>query len=470
MKLYLAATSFVSVSWTTTAFTPSSSSSSSSSTSRAATTRALVRNNVVASPDLDTNTKSASSKQQRPIYDPLGLYPDSSTEYKEGRIQQLESTSWLEQKLTNKPVVDSMGLYPKDSPEYIESLQLEREYSGIGVGNNNVNRPINDPMRLYTDSTQERLEGRVPAMEPREQTTSTSNKNVMDPLGLYPRNSAEYETSMAYEKEMRSMSKQSQRELYDPLGLYTASSQERQEGAIRAVEPPFEAIKPVLDPMNLYQPGQRDEISGGGGANAAATRSEALPFLQRPTVLDGSLAGDVGFDPLGFSKTPTDLAFYRQAELKHARIAMLAAAGWPLSELWDKPMAAVLHLKPLLVDGDRVPSLLNGGLSHVNPFYWMGVLALAGLAEGIQMMTTNPPLSSNNVGGWGVTFNESTGGPAFDPLNLFPKDAAGQRRMELAEIKNGRLAMLAITAFAVMEAVTKTAVVESTPFFFHPPF
>jgi Chlorophyll A-B binding protein len=398
------------------------------------------------------------------------LYPESSPEFKEGRIQQLEPSSWLlEQQRKDKPVVDSMGLYPKDSPEYIASLQLEREYNGVGVKeSNDSHRPIYDPLRLYTDSTQERIEGRIQAMEPREQTMYNI-KNVVDPLGLYPRNSAEYETSMKYEKEM-SMDKKNQRELYDPLGLYTASSMERQAGAVKAVEPPFEAIKPVLDPMNLYKPEQRDEIRGGVATHTdVRIMSEALPFLQRPAVLDGSLAGDVGFDPFGFSKTPTDLAFYRQAELKHARIAMLAAAGWPLSELWDKQLAAFLHMKPLLVDGDRVPSLLNGGLSHVNPFYWMGVLALTGLAEGIQMMTTRP-LSSNNVAGWAVTFDESNGGPAFDPLRLFPQDAYGQRRMELAEIKNGRLAMLAITAFAVMEAVSKTAVVESTPFFFHPPF
>ena len=31
--------------------------------------------------------------------------------------------------------------------------------------------------------------------------------------------------------------------------------------------------------------------------------SESLPFMERPAVLNGSLAGDVGLDPLGFAKT-----------------------------------------------------------------------------------------------------------------------------------------------------------------------
>jgi hypothetical protein len=29
--------------------------------------------------------------------------------------------------------------------------------------------------------------------------------------------------------------------------------------------------------------------------------SEAVPFLEKPPMLDGKMAGDVGFDPLGFS-------------------------------------------------------------------------------------------------------------------------------------------------------------------------
>ena len=125
--------------------------------------------------------------------------------------------------------------------------------------------------------------------------------------------------------------------------------------------------------------------------------------------------------------------------------------GWPLSELLDKQFASLLHLKPLLVEGDRVPSLLNGGLGQVNPFYWMGIFAVAGLFEGINL-------------------KEENNKEIFDPLGLFPDDLQGQRRLEDAEIKHGRLAMLAITAFAAIEAITQRAVVDATPFFFHPPF
>jgi len=76
---------------------------------------------------------------------------------------------------------------------------------------------------------------------------------------------------------------------------------------------------------------------------ANAGPSTALPFATAPATLDGSMLGDVGFDPLGFSTTPvgpwflgnegrqgriSDLNWYREAELIHGRIAQLAVLGF----------------------------------------------------------------------------------------------------------------------------------------------
>ena len=60
----------------------------------------------------------------------------------------------------------------------------------------------------------------------------------------------------------------------------------------------------------------------------------------------------------------------REAEIKHSRLAMLAAAGWPLSELLDRKIASALNLDPVLDASDRVPSLLNGGLDKISPLWW----------------------------------------------------------------------------------------------------
>ena len=185
--------------------------------------------------------------------------------------------------------------------------------------------------------------------------------------------------------------------------------------------------------------------------------SQSLPFMKRPEALTGALAGDVGFDPLGFAKTEEDLMNYREAEIKHGRLAMLAAAGWPISEVFDKKIAAALSLNPLLDANDRVPSLLNGGLGKVSPVYWVLCLAAAGAVDfyGINKSKSNDP-------------SYFPGNLGFDPLGAYPKDDSGKEWMQLAEIKNGRLAMIAIFGFAIQEAISTTGVVDETPFFFFP--
>lgn len=183
--------------------------------------------------------------------------------------------------------------------------------------------------------------------------------------------------------------------------------------------------------------------------------SQSMPFMERSAILNGELAGDVGFDPLGFAKSKADLWNYREAEIKHARLAMLAAAGWPVSEIFDKKIADVFGLDPLLDSSDRVPSLLNGGLGKVSPFYWIGCI---GIAAAIDL--------------YGVTRRSREGyipgDYGFDPLGLYPKSEEDKKNMQLAEIKNGRLAMIAVFAFAIQEFVSNQGVVNETPFFFFP--
>jgi Chlorophyll A-B binding protein len=135
---------------------------------------------------------------------------------------------------------------------------------------------------------------------------------------------------------------------------------------------------------------------------------------------------------------------------------MLAAAGWPISELFDGKIASWLHMSPLLQSADRAPSVLNGGLGKVSPVYWVVCLAAAGAIDlyGIFAASKKPGYQPGNLG--------------FDPLGVFPKEKSGQDWFELAEIKNGRLAMIAITAFAFQEFVTQSGVVDATPLFFKP--
>ena len=62
----------------------------------------------------------------------------------------------------------------------------------------------------------------------------------------------------------------------------------------------------------------------------------AIPKSERPAALDGTLVGDVGFDPLGFSSL-IDLRWLREAELKHGRVCMLAATGLIVQDVYQFP-------------------------------------------------------------------------------------------------------------------------------------
>lgn len=65
---------------------------------------------------------------------------------------------------------------------------------------------------------------------------------------------------------------------------------------------------------------------------ALFAKSKALPFLEQPKKLDGSIVGDFGFDPLGFTETLNDMNYVRAAEIKHGRVAMLATVGFVLTQ------------------------------------------------------------------------------------------------------------------------------------------
>jgi len=217
--------------------------------------------------------------------------------------------------------------------------------------------------------------------------------------------------------------------------------------------------KPRCLPLRMSDPEERVtmEVKNLGTEKKMPPRmSKAIPFVNCPSHLDGSMAGDVGFDPLGFGKSPMDLTSYREAEIKHARLAMLAAAGWPISELFDKKIASLFNLPPVLDATNRVPSVLNGGMEKISLKYWGACLALAAVIDVYQTFF----LSSRK--------EYSPGDLGFDPFGLYPKGEEGRKRMQTAEIKNGRLAMIAITAFAAQEFVTHVAVIDETPFFFKP--
>mmetsp|Transcript_11958 Transcript_11958/g.17426 ORF Transcript_11958/g.17426 Transcript_11958/m.17426 type:complete len:231 (+) Transcript_11958:102-794(+) len=188
--------------------------------------------------------------------------------------------------------------------------------------------------------------------------------------------------------------------------------------------------------------------------------SQALPFAPRPKLLDGSFPGDVGFDPFGFAGADkASLTYMREAEIKHARLAMLAVVGWPLAELWDSKIAAMFGLESALTSTGASPSFLNGGLEKIEPEYWLIVGAIAAWFE-LDSKETQEKKGKDYV----------PGDCGFDPLGLFPEDKEGKFQMQVKEIKHGRIAMMALLGFVVQEALYRTPVTAETPIFFQPIF
>ena len=173
-----------------------------------------------------------------------------------------------------------------------------------------------------------------------------------------------------------------------------------------------------------------------------------------------SLAGNVKFDPLDLASK--DLHFrplgqtkrdphrvlndYREAELKHARLAVLASVAYPSQESLHPFAAAASALPNALTKDGLSPSLANGDLTGATVAIF---LALGSMLE-----------LSRVVDG-GATANDEIPGDFGWRAGLDPAIAAHDHRlMDLqdGEIWNGRLAMIAILGYVVQEAITKQPV------------
>lgn len=179
-----------------------------------------------------------------------------------------------------------------------------------------------------------------------------------------------------------------------------------------------------------------------------------LPGSTPPPYLDGSLPGDVGFDPLGLGEDPEALKWYVQAELVHARFAMLASVGMLVPEIITKLGLANI---PVWFKAGASPTFASfGTLLTVQLF-------LMGFAETKRWMDFQAPgsqgsaTSAGSLGGFesGLGGSDEVGYPGgyFDPLG-YAKNPAMFKEMQVKEIANGRLAMVAMLGFYFQAGVT----------------
>merc|ERR1712100_671662 len=180
---------------------------------------------------------------------------------------------------------------------------------------------------------------------------------------------------------------------------------------------------------------------------ASETAAPDAPFngVEFAKSLPG-VTGPLGFfDPLGFCSaddiTEGKIKFYREVELKHGRVGMLAALGFLVGE----------NFHPLFGGDIDVPAYLAFQETPLQAF-WPAVVAAIAIPEIFSVFTFQNPLEGGRT--WEMKKDHVPGDLGFDPLGLKPKDPKMFKEMQTKELNNGRLAMIAAAGMIAQEYVT----------------
>jgi light-harvesting complex I chlorophyll a/b binding protein 3 len=207
--------------------------------------------------------------------------------------------------------------------------------------------------------------------------------------------------------------------------------------------------------------------AGSGLPSPTKQADRALVFASRQSLsyLDGSLAGDYGFDPLGLMDPEgaggfIDPNWLVYAEIINGRFAMLGAAGAIAPE--------ILGRAGLIPQETALPWFQTGVIPPMGTYgYWADPytlfvleIALMGFAEHRRAQDYYKPGSMGKqyflgfekfLGGSGDP--AYPGGPVFNFLG-FGKNEKELKDLKIKEVKNGRLAMLAILGYFIQAIFT----------------
>ena len=170
--------------------------------------------------------------------------------------------------------------------------------------------------------------------------------------------------------------------------------------------------------------------------------------------IPGALPPAGVFDPLGFAAKAdaNTLKRYREAELTHGRVAMLAVLGFLVGEKVEG--------SSFLFDA----SIKGPAISHLAqvpaPFWTILAISIAKLeldrAQNGWVSPRDVPVDQPGL----LRADYIPGDLGFDPLGLKPKDAQEFETLQTKELQNGRLAMLAAAGFMAQELVDGKGILE----------
>mmetsp|Transcript_6666 Transcript_6666/g.12403 ORF Transcript_6666/g.12403 Transcript_6666/m.12403 type:complete len:705 (-) Transcript_6666:86-2200(-) len=205
-----------------------------------------------------------------------------------------------------------------------------------------------------------------------------------------------------------------------------AEGKEATAGCLASSVPKM-STKSSIGSSRVAMKGQFNEAPAGG-----YKMSKSVPFLPASPALEGYAGEEDGFDPMGFSLA-VDIRWLREAELKHARVCMLATVGWIATDLGMRVPGEVFKVSTIdahdvLVKFGAMPQML----------VWFGYAELFGFLAIVKMMEGQ---TDRKPGDFGLR--------AF-----YPKDEKGQYDMQMRELRNGRLAMLAFSGIVTAAVLT----------------
>ena len=172
--------------------------------------------------------------------------------------------------------------------------------------------------------------------------------------------------------------------------------------------------------------------------------------------LPGALAPVGEFDPFGFvdGKSVEEIKRFREAEVTHGRVAMMASVGYLVGESFH----------PLF--GGQISGPANTHLAQVQevaPAFFFALSIAIGISEtgrALKGWVAPPEAVMNNYKkevdfAFGGLLRDDyyPGDIGFDPLGLKPTNAEEFAQMQTKELQNGRLAMLAAAGMCVQEQI-----------------
>jgi len=159
--------------------------------------------------------------------------------------------------------------------------------------------------------------------------------------------------------------------------------------------------------------------------------------------LPGSTAPGGNFDPLGLSKGKDEntIKRYREAELTHGRVSMVAAVGFLVGE----------NFNPLFDGAIKGPAINH--FQQVPTPFWLALGAVIGAAE-LNRASTGWVDPGEGKGIFLLNDDYVPGDIGWDPLGIKPTNKADFEVMQTRELNNGRLAMFAIAGEIAQELVS----------------